>query len=98
MQKISVFEISKGPKFAKVFVKEETDLTADMLAKCGSCVPIFWSWQADLDSGSWKNVKLKSYNFNAKGAVAESGALHPCMAAPRLLARISPASLMEEFV
>jgi len=32
MQKVSVFEISKGPKFAKEFVKEETDLTADMLA------------------------------------------------------------------
>lgn len=32
MQKVSVFEISKGPNFAKEFVKEETDLTADMLA------------------------------------------------------------------
>ncbi|KAL8823944.1 MAG: hypothetical protein Q9191_005421 [Dirinaria sp. TL-2023a] len=60
MQKVSIFEISKGPKFAKDFVKEETDLTADMLA-----------------SGSWKTVQLKPYNFNAKGALAESGALHP---------------------
>lgn len=33
MQKVSVYEISKGPKFAREFVKEETNLTADMLAK-----------------------------------------------------------------
>ncbi|KAL8811626.1 MAG: hypothetical protein Q9223_000131 [Gallowayella weberi] len=32
MQKMISFEIKKGPKFAKEFVKEETDLTADMLA------------------------------------------------------------------
>ncbi|KAL8923507.1 MAG: hypothetical protein Q9172_003114 [Xanthocarpia lactea] len=32
MQKVISFEIRKGPKFAKEFVKEETDLTADMLA------------------------------------------------------------------
>jgi phenylalanyl-tRNA synthetase alpha chain len=32
MQKIITFKISKGPKFAKEFVKEETDLTAEMLA------------------------------------------------------------------
>ncbi|KAL8992144.1 MAG: hypothetical protein Q9169_007334 [Polycauliona sp. 2 TL-2023] len=32
MQKVITFEIKKGPKFAKEFVKEETDLTADMLA------------------------------------------------------------------
>ncbi|KAI9874450.1 MAG: Phenylalanyl-tRNA synthetase, beta subunit, cytoplasmic [Pleopsidium flavum] len=31
-QKVITFEVSKGPKFAKEFVKEETDLTADMLA------------------------------------------------------------------
>lgn len=60
MQKVSIFEISKGPKYAKHFVKEETDLTADMLA-----------------NGSWKTIQLKPYNFNAKGALAESGALHP---------------------
>lgn len=36
MQKVISFEISKGPKFAKEFVKEETDLTADMLARYGS--------------------------------------------------------------
>ncbi|KAI4212928.1 MAG: hypothetical protein LQ351_004453 [Letrouitia transgressa] len=32
MQKDISFEFKKGPKFAKEFVKEETDLTADMLA------------------------------------------------------------------
>ncbi|KAL8913512.1 MAG: hypothetical protein Q9171_001700 [Xanthocarpia ochracea] len=32
IQKVISFEIRKGPKFAKEFVKEETDLTADMLA------------------------------------------------------------------
>lgn len=33
MQKAITFEVSKGPKFAREFVKEETDLTADMLAR-----------------------------------------------------------------
>ncbi|KAL8787601.1 MAG: hypothetical protein Q9195_007689 [Heterodermia aff. obscurata] len=32
MQKVIIFEIDKGPKYAIDFVKEETDLTADMLA------------------------------------------------------------------
>ncbi|KAI4223500.1 MAG: hypothetical protein L6R36_005379 [Xanthoria steineri] len=32
MQKVITFEIKKGPKFSKEFIKEETDLTADMLA------------------------------------------------------------------
>ncbi|KAL8698658.1 MAG: hypothetical protein Q9224_001753 [Gallowayella concinna] len=32
MHKMISFEIKKGPKFAKELVKEETDLTADMLA------------------------------------------------------------------
>jgi phenylalanyl-tRNA synthetase alpha chain len=31
-QKVISFEITKGPKFAKEFVKEETDLTAEMIA------------------------------------------------------------------
>lgn len=31
LQKVITFKISKGPKFAREFVKEETDLTADML-------------------------------------------------------------------
>ncbi|MCJ1304404.1 Phenylalanyl-tRNA synthetase, beta subunit, cytoplasmic [Hypocenomyce scalaris] len=32
MQKVISFEVAKGPKYAKEFFKEETDLTADMLA------------------------------------------------------------------
>jgi phenylalanyl-tRNA synthetase alpha chain len=32
MQKVISFKIRKGPKFALEMVKEETDLTADMLA------------------------------------------------------------------
>lgn len=32
MQKVISFKIYKGPKFALEMVKEETDLTADMLA------------------------------------------------------------------
>lgn len=32
MQKLISFKITKGPKYAKEFVKEETDLTAEMLA------------------------------------------------------------------
>lgn len=32
VQKVISFQISKGPKFAKELVKEETDLTAEMLA------------------------------------------------------------------
>jgi phenylalanyl-tRNA synthetase alpha chain len=32
MQKVISFKIFKGPKFALEIVKEETDLTADMLA------------------------------------------------------------------
>lgn len=60
LQKVVTFRISRGPKFATQFVKEEADLTAEMLA-----------------SGAWKTVKLKPYNFNAKGAPTPSGALHP---------------------
>jgi len=33
MQKVISFRISKGPKYAKELVKEETDLTAEMLAR-----------------------------------------------------------------
>jgi phenylalanyl-tRNA synthetase alpha chain len=60
VHKISTYKISKGTKYSNQFVKEETDLTADMLV-----------------SGAWKTVKLKPYNFEAKGAPASSGALHP---------------------
>ncbi|CAN6628759.1 hypothetical protein TRVA0_011S03422 [Trichomonascus vanleenenianus] len=30
-----------------------------------------------VQSGSWKSAEFKPYNFNAEGAVASSGALHP---------------------
>ena len=60
LQKVVTFKISKGPKYAREFVKEETDLTFDML-----------------NSGSWKTVNLKPYNFKAKGAPTTAGALHP---------------------
>jgi len=33
MQKVTSYKFYKGPKFAKEIVKEETDLTADMLAR-----------------------------------------------------------------
>lgn len=33
MQKVISYKFSKGPKFAKELFKEETDLTADMLAR-----------------------------------------------------------------
>ncbi|OJD13011.1 phenylalanine-tRNA ligase, alpha subunit [Emergomyces pasteurianus Ep9510] len=60
MQKVLSFRISKGSKYARELVKEETDLTAEMLA-----------------NGSWKTANFKPYNFNAKGALTPSGALHP---------------------
>ena len=79
MQKAITFEVSKGPKYARAFVKEETDLTAEMLARYFSvsslkeqCLIYGWC------SGAWKNVKLKPYNFKSKGALTPSGALHPC--------------------
>lgn len=31
MQKVITFEIRRGPKYSRDFVREETDLTADML-------------------------------------------------------------------
>ena len=60
LHKLSTYRISKGPKYSGQFVKEETDLTADILA-----------------SGAWRTVKLKPYNFKAKGAPIPCGALHP---------------------
>ena len=60
LQKVIAYKISKGQKFARELVKEETDLTAEMI-----------------QTGAWKTVKLKPYNFKAKGALTPSGALHP---------------------
>lgn len=54
------YKVRKGPKYAKQIEKEETDLTAELLA-----------------SGDWKTANFKPYNFNALGAQATSGALHP---------------------
>ena len=59
-QKVLSFKVSKGPKYSNTFVREKTDLTAEMLA-----------------TGEWKTVKLKPYNFKAKGALTPTGALHP---------------------
>jgi phenylalanyl-tRNA synthetase alpha chain len=32
-----------------------------------------------LNSGAWKNMSYKKYNFNAAGAPPEGGALHPLL-------------------
>ncbi|KAL8871374.1 MAG: hypothetical protein Q9198_007432, partial [Flavoplaca austrocitrina] len=79
MQKVITFEIKKGPKFSREFVKEETDLTADMLATWVTIKTYSILWKLIYThSGTWKTVKLKPYNFNAMGAPTMSGALHPC--------------------
>ncbi|RPA85330.1 hypothetical protein BJ508DRAFT_235515 [Ascobolus immersus RN42] len=59
-KRISFKDISKGEKFATEIIREETDLTAELLA-----------------SGAWESKTFKPYNFNALGAPATSGALHP---------------------
>ena len=79
MRKVISYKFSKGPKFAMQFVKEETDLTAEMLARYDSssrcrCV----SDELKPYSGTWNTVKFKPYNFKALGAPTGSGALHPC--------------------
>ena len=79
MRKVISYKFSKGPKFARQFVKEETDLTAEMLARYDSssmCRSVSEGLKAC--SGTWNTVKFKPYNFKALGAPAESGALHPC--------------------
>lgn len=80
MQKAITFKVSKGQKYAREFVKEETDMTVDMLARYAFShfLEAGW-WTKELRSGAWKNVKLKPYNFKSKGALTPSGALHPCM-------------------
>ena len=79
LHKVISYEFQKGPKFAPEFLKEETDLTADMLARFFLVLLGFEAVIADLFSGAWKNVKLKPYNFKSKGALISSGALHPRM-------------------
>lgn len=79
MQKVINFEFVKGPNFKVEFVKEETDLTADMLSRYAFCDCGAAEVQvADRFSGAWKTVQLKPYNFKSKGALTPSGALHPC--------------------
>jgi phenylalanyl-tRNA synthetase alpha chain len=41
MQKVTSFKIHKGPKYALEIVKEETDLTADMLASSVLHITLF---------------------------------------------------------
>lgn len=43
-QKVISFKVSKGPKFALEIVKEETDLTADMLASASWKSANFSQW------------------------------------------------------
>lgn len=39
------YRLTKGPKFARERVKEATDLTADMLAKCACVSRVFLVWE-----------------------------------------------------
>lgn len=77
-QKVISFKVSKGPKFALEIVKEETDLTADMLAS-GSWKSANFS-QCYYPTGGHlfaNGGDLEPYNFKALGANQVSGALHP---------------------
>lgn len=78
MHKVISYKFSKGPKYTKQFVKEETDLTAEMLARYdGSNLCQSVSEELKLCSGTWNTVSFKPYNFKAMGAPTGSGALHP---------------------
>ena len=79
MRKVISYKFSKGSKFARQFVKEETDLTAEMLARYdGSNMCQSVSEELKPCSGTWNTVSFKPYNFKALGAPTGSGALHPC--------------------
>ena len=79
MRKVISYKFSKGPKFARQFVKEETDLTAEMLARYdGSSMCQNVPEELKPCSGTWNTVRFKPYNFKALGAPTGSGALHPC--------------------
>ena len=41
-KKVITFEVSKGPKYARELVKEDTDLTAEMLARYSRIVYRLW--------------------------------------------------------
>ena len=78
MHKVISYSFSKGPKFARQFVKEETDLTAEMLARYENS-SLCQSVPGELKScsGTWNTVSFKPYNFKSLGAPTGSGALHP---------------------
>ncbi|KAM3185733.1 hypothetical protein ACTXT7_005794 [Hymenolepis weldensis] len=61
-KKTTVYVVERGPNFTTQLVKEETDLTSEMV-----------------QSGSWKDLKFKKYNFHALGAFPEGGHLHPIL-------------------
>ncbi|KAF7877547.1 hypothetical protein EAF04_001222 [Stromatinia cepivora] len=68
MQKVISYKISKGPKFALEMVKEETDLTADMLAsgawKTAAFKPYnFKSLGADQNSGALHPLNKVRHEF-----------------------------------
>ncbi|EHL03361.1 putative Phenylalanyl-tRNA synthetase alpha chain [Glarea lozoyensis 74030] len=68
MQKITSFKIHKGPKFALEIVKEETDLTADMLAsgawKTAAFKPYnFKSLGADQNAGALHPLNKVRHEF-----------------------------------
>ena len=80
MRKVISYKLSKGPKFTTQFVKEETDLTVEMLARyVGSSQCQSVSQELKPCSGTWNTVSFKPYNFKALGAPTGSGALHPRM-------------------
>lgn len=78
MHKVITYKVLKGSKYAREFVKEETDLTEEMLAK----YVVRWKCVTSTHnghSGSWKTKTFKPYNFKALGVPIPCGALHPCM-------------------
>lgn len=82
VQKRISFKINKGPKFALEVVKEETDLTAEMIARYLFSLSLANPSHTQIAylgslSGAWKDKSFKPYNFSALGAHTLSGALHP---------------------
>ena len=78
MQKVISFRISKGPKFALEMVKEETDLTAEMLAsgawKTATFKPYnFKALGADQHSGALHPLNKVRQEFRYVVAAPDSG-------------------------
>ena len=67
MRKVISYKFSKGPKFARQLVKEETDLTAEMLARydsssmCQSVSEELNTFQWDLEYGQLQTIQLQSF-------------------------------------